>query len=300
MTGLVVQREDGSVMFDTSKISYGLVKSGYLTDVGAVNRLVCTTRACRADPSWGGNWTETGSYNDHVFSFTVKGSKAPIVFLSGSGVFIGTEDSGDVKTFKYMDATTNTKFFCFDLMDDIGSGPALRSYTDQRVLTFNSRQPPLNVIQVVQATGRGAAVNSRVAGWYHTVYAGGYSERFNIYNLSGYNFYGSARSSLDIALPGLGECAAFIPWSRGITAAFRTDANGSGSFSAIGAGLTEGCFGTATGVRFTCTVGRTSTGEYQPTEVPADVCFRDIPVDRLPTALVIQTVNLPFPFEIPR
>lgn len=300
MTGLIVQREDGSVMFDTSKISYGLVKSGYLTDVGAVNRWVCTTSACRADPSWGGNWTENGSYNDRVCTFSVKGSKAPIVFLSGSGVFIGTEDAGDVKTFKYMDATANTKFFCFDLMDNIGSGPALRTFTDQNVLTFNSRQPPLNIVRAIQPPGKGVPANSTNTGWYYTVYAGGYSERFNIYSRNGYSFYGSVRSSLDIALPGLGECAAFLPWARGIKSAFRTDANGMGSYSADGVGLTEGCFGTATGIRFTCTVGRCSMGSYAPTSVPTDMCFRDIPEDRFPTALVIQTVNLPFPFEIPR
>lgn len=300
MVGLVVTREDGSVMFDTSKISYGLVKSGYLVDAGAVNRLVCTSSACRADPNWGGNWTETGSYNDRVFSFAVTGAKAPIVFLSGSGVFIGTTVDGDTRTFKYMDATATTKFYCYDLMEDIGSGPAIRTYTEDGLLTFNSRQPPLNVVRVVQATGLGAEVNTSVRGWYHTVYAGGYSERFNLRMIGPYYFFSSVRSSLNIPLPGLGECAAFIPWSRGMTGAFRIDANGTGSFSAEGAGLTEGCFGTATGVRFTCTIGRTSYGEYQPTSVPADMCFRDIPTARLPSALVIQTVNLPFPFEIVR
>lgn len=300
MTGLVVTREDGSVMFDTSKISYGLVKSGYLVDAGGVNRLVCTTSQCRADPSWGGNWTETGNYGDRVFSFSVTGSKAPIVFLSGSGVFIGTTVVGDVRTFKYMDAAPTTKFFCFDLMEDIGTGPAMRAFTDDGTLTFNSRQPPLNVVRVVQATGIGAPVNSPVAGWYHTVYAGGYSERFNFRIQNGFYFYTCARSSLNIALPGLGECAAFIPWSRGATAAFRIDANGTGAYTAEGVNVTEGCFGTTTGVRFTCTVGRTSVGEYQPTSVPADVCFRGIPTSRLPTALVIQTLNLPFPFEIVR
>jgi len=43
MAELIVKKEDGSLLFDTDKISYGLIKSGHLAYAGNWNRYVCTS-----------------------------------------------------------------------------------------------------------------------------------------------------------------------------------------------------------------------------------------------------------------
>lgn len=286
MAKLIVRKEDGTELFDTDKIAYGLVKSGAMVYMGNVNRFVCTTTQCRKDPSWGGNWTENGNYGDQTHGFTVTGAVNPIVFITGGGILIGHKTEGDVRTFTYTQASTNSKFYCFDLMRDAGSGPALRTWRDDGVLTFNSRQVPLNVVSAVRAPDRGAPMsNVRPFGWFFTVYAGGY-------NAGGVSNFPS--SSVNIPLAGMGECAAFLPWSRAVTCAHE-------NASTYQLSLTEGCFGTATGITFTCGVGRTSYGQVLPSSVPAyyqNPCFINIPIDRYPTALVIRTAGLPFPFEL--
>lgn len=284
MAKLVIRKDDGEILFDTTKISYGLIKSGYMTAMGAVNRIVCTTSQCRADPSWGGNWTETGVYGDAIHGFTIVGAKAPIIFITGGGILVGHTSSGDTHTYTYTRASTSSKFYCFDLMREFGTGPALRTWRDDGVLTFNSRQIPLNVQAAVRAPDRGAPMsNVRPAGWFFTVYAGGY-------NAGGVSSFPS--SSVNIPLAGLGECAAFLPWSRALTCAHENALTYQLS-------LTEGCFGTATGITFTCGVGRTTYGTVMPSTVPAyyqNPCFTSIPTDRYPTALVIRTDAYPFPY----
>lgn len=290
MAGLIVRKEDGSILFDTQKITYGLVKSGYMEHQGMYPRFVCVSNACKKDPSWGGNWEERGNYNDQVFGFSVANVTAPIVFIVGHGVFAGTSKAGNVTTFNYSDASAGTKFYCFDLMKDGGAGPALRTYKEDGTLTFNSRQSPLNIVAAVRAPDPGP----RQGVWHALVYTGGYNERYNgTLTPYGRTSYASVRSSVDIPLVGMGEVAAFLPWSRGVGCAFSTFTE----FNyPVGVSVTESCFGGNSKITFSCAISRTTMGDLSPTSVPMTICFRDIPVDRFPTALVIKTANLPFPF----
>lgn len=305
MAGLVVRKEDGSLLFDTSKIAYGLIKSGYMTYQGNWNRWVCTSQACRKNPSWGGNWTETGNYSDSAHGFSVTGAINPIVFIVGGGVLTGTTISGNTRTFLYADASPQSKFYCFDLMRDGGTGAALRTFKDDGVLTFNSRQPPLDVDYTLTAPARGTAINPGGVPnptWFRSAYAGGTNVRFNSYSIRGSTYYSSVRSTVTLPVSGAGECAAYLPWSRGLTAALSETTQVYEGNPTLGIGLTEGCYGGSSSVTFTFTVGRTTSGSLDPFVTPValgvnGVIFRDIPIDRFPTALVIRTAGLPFPFE---
>ena len=304
MTGLIVRKEDGSLLFDTTKISYGLVKSGYMTYQRNWNRWVCTSNACRENPNNGANWTETGNRGDSAHGFSVSGARNPIVFIVGSGVHAGTTVSGDTMTFLYADATTQTKFYCFDLMRDGGTGPALRTFNEGGVLTFNSRQHPLNVEYSVTAPVRGERVNPADPNpiWFKTVYQGGTNIRFNSYTSNGISFLASVRSTVTIPIAGAGEVAAYLPWSRSVGSAHSTTVSIYEGSPVDALGLTEGVYGSSSSVVFTCTVGRTTVGGLDPYFVPITggvngAVFRDIPIDRYPTALIIKTAPLPFPFE---
>ncbi|WP_426248361.1 hypothetical protein [Pseudomonas sp. TWR3-1-1] len=286
MAKLIVKKEDGSLLFDTDKISYGLIKSGHLAYAGNWNRYVCTSKACLKDPSWGGNWSGR-DYGDQIFSFSVVGAKSPIVFITGGGCLAGTQVVGDVKTFFYGGtASVATKFYCFDLMREGGEGPALRTYRDDRTLTFNSRQVPLNVFQAVMAPARGNEYsNYYIRGFYYTTYQGGYNRQVGE----------KVTSSVDVPILGAGEVAAFLPWSRSCSA----DIEDGFSYRMA---LTEGAFGGMGKITFQFAIASETTfGEIMPTSTPANPSvpyFRNIPVDRYPTALVIRTEGLPFPFSL--
>lgn len=285
MANLTVRKEDGSLLFDTDKISYGLIKSGNLVSAGNWSRYVCTSNACRQDPGWGGNWTPQ-NFGDQVFSFSVTGARSPIVFITGGGCLAGTKVEGNVKTFYYSGtASVNTKFYCFDLMREGGSGPALRTYRDDSTLTFNSRQIPLDVFQTVRAPDRGDEYNFNIRGFYVTTYQGGYKWQ-------GGNF---VTSSVDIPIPGGGDVAACLPWSRACAAEINN-----GPYYRMA--LTEGAFGGSGKITFQFAIASETTfGEVQPSSSPANPgvpFFANIPTDRYPTALVIKTEGLPFPFEL--
>lgn len=286
MANLIVRKEDGSLLFDTDKISYGLIKSGNLSYAENWSRYVCTSNACLKDPGWGGNWTGR-DYGDQIFSFSVVGAKSPIVFITGGGCLAGTKVEGNVKTFFYGGtASASTKFYCFDLMREGGSGPALRTYRDDRTLTFNSRQVPLNIFQAVRAPERGNEYsNFYIRGFYYTTYKGGYNWQ------SG----NKVTSSVDIPILGAGEVAACLPWSRSCGA----EINNAFWYRMA---LTEGAFGGSGKITFQFTVASETTfGEVQPSSSPANPgvpFFLNIPTDRYPTALVIRTADLPFPFSL--
>lgn len=286
MANLTVRKEDGSLLFDTNKISYGLIKSGNLVSAGNWSRYVCTSNACRQDPGWGGNWTPK-NFGDQVFSFSVVGAKSPIVFITGGGCLAGTKVEGNVKTFYYGGtASASTKFYCFDLMREGGTGPALRTYRDDRTLTFNSRQVPLNIFQAVRAPDRGNEYsNFYIRGFYYTAYQGGYNWQAGEF----------VTTSVDIPIPGGGDVAACLPWSRSCAAEIN-------DVLWYRMALTEGAFGGSGKITFQFAVASETTfGEVNPTSSPANrgvPFFANIPTDRYPTALVIKTEGLPFPFEL--
>lgn len=289
MAQLIVRKEDGSILFDTSKISYGLIKSGYMSLVEDWGRYVL---AQGADPTFGGNWYQDNTRTDPVYGFSVTGARSPVVFIVGKGVVAGTKIVGDTMTFLYTCADTSTKFYCFDLMVDKGTGPKLKCYNDQGVLTFNSIQTPMNVIAAVTppdvgpSGGYGGTVLTAYAGGTNQIIRGATTERSP-----------SFHSIVDIPVAGGGEVAAFLPWNRSFTAIQRL---GIIQNVPVIYSHAEGCYGGQGKVTFMFGVaGTTTQGNDAPTVAPEVLaCYRSVFNNPKPTALVVRTLGLPFPFEL--
>lgn len=286
MPQLIVNKYDGTLLFDTSKITYGLVKSGYLAYSSSWTRR--TLRSAQLDPREGSNWfPSTEIYDpsryDQQYSFTVPNARSPIVFLVGSGCLNGTTVSGTSKTFHYTNADSNTRYYCFDLMNNDQPGaPYLKTFDASGVLTFNSLQPPLNVIGAVQPTGPGPTGKYGV----QLPYIGAYPVARTV--TTDY-FTVKQDYRLDVNLTGGVEYAAHLPWSRG---AGCVDSNASTSvrYASI-----EGVYGRVGGITFL--FGASAGTTIQIGVAPSPAGMYDVPSDRIPIALVITTANYPFPFN---
>ena len=287
--GLVAKKPDGSLLYDTRNISYGLVKSGYLAYIGNWRRL--QLRGINVDPNLGSSWTDQGRPGDNQFGFTLDNPQSPIVFLVGRGTATGVSVSGTAKTFLYAGGSASTKFFCFDLMRDDGlSGPALKARNEATgLLTFLSRQRPLNVIASIRAPNPGP-VDSY--GRPVTTYAGGRNEKIAYQNQDGPAIL---HSVVDISLESGLEYAAFLPWSRSCGV---IDSYTLSSVYTTTYGLTEGACGRLGGISFFfAPPGRTTQQDWPPNSASFPYSFHSLPTDRFPSALVIKTAGLPFPFN---
>lgn len=290
MTQLVVRKESGELLFDTSKITHGLLKSGYL----AVNRTdgYYVIRGVNVDPDQKSSYNYyTGKYVLH--GFTVQSSTCPIVFLMGPGCLVGTSRSGDSITFYYSGASPSTKYYCFDLMrDTAGFGPYLKTWLDSGVCTFNSYMPPLNVVAAITAPGPGPLSSN---GLYQAPYVGGVV--YQITSSSGaINSNGGAAPNkgcvVDIPIGG-GEFAAHLPWTRSLRI-IDVGPFGGGVYSY---GQVEGAYGRSGGISFMFSAtGEGIVGSYTGSAQPP-ATYTNLPVDRFPTALIIRTDNYPFPFN---
>lgn len=290
MSNLLVYKDTGELLFNTDLICYGLVKSGYMTYIHSWTRKVL--RSAQLDPNDGANWTTTtaigyNSYADSIYGFTVYNAISPIVFLTGSGTLMGSAVSGSTITFYYANADTNTRFYCFDLMaDTIGGSTALKTWDNTGRLTFNSLQPPLNIIAAIQAPTPGAVDQF---GRPKTTYVGG-ANRIRQASTSGCC---QTDSYVDIALGGE-VYAAYLPWSRSCgTYDFLA-----GSVTQEQYSMSEGVYGYNGGITFMfgAAAGTTSA---RPTVAgwSAPISFFNLPTDRYPVALVIRTSDLIFPYN---
>ncbi|CAI8815887.1 hypothetical protein [Pseudomonas chlororaphis] len=289
---LVVTKDTGELLFDTTKICYGLVKSGNLAFIENWARYYL--KSAQLDPSNGANWAPESdpARGDPAYGFTVTNALSPIVFLTGPGCLNGVSRSGSSMTFIYINADANTRFYCFDLMaDNISGSPYLKTRLEDGRISFNSLQPPLNVLAAVQAPAQGIPYPNN-AEWRYTTYAGGYNVRRR--GNTAPNNSPALDSRVDIQLAGE-EYAAYLPWAR---SAQCLDVSG---WPAYGYTVTvsEGCYGRQGGITFmfgtagATTIGNTPAGSSS----PPDNAFRFIPQDRFPTALVIRTAGLPFPYQ---
>jgi hypothetical protein len=287
-----VTKDTGELLFDTDLICYGLVKSGYMAYQESWSRK--TLRSAQLDPNQGGNWTDSvvtydpAHKSDALYGFTIYNALSPIVFITGAGCLNGTYVSGGAITFLYSNADTSTKFYCFDLMaDNIAGSPYMKTWSSSGAMTFNSLQPPLNVVYTIQAP----APPPISGGSYGFTYAGVYNYNINSGPAS-FNNLSRLISRIDIPLAAGYEYAAYLPWSRSVgiydasdLGGFPADAQYSGSEGAFGgSGNMSFIFGAAAGTT-------TSRPPASPTH------FFNLPVDRFPVALVIKTNNLPFPFN---
>ena len=286
MSQLQVYKQDGSLLFDTNYITYGLVKSGYMTFFHYWNRK--TLLSAQLDPNNGANWTTTSATTDPrnadaIFGFTVYNAISPIVFLVGAGCLVGSAVSGSTITFYYANTSTSTKYYCFDLMaDNIAGSPFLKTYNTAGQCTFNSLQPPLNIIGGVQAPSQGALDQY---GRPKTTYAGG----ANVIRQS--TPTQQVDSYVNIAL-GAAEYAAYLPWSRSC-GTFDFLSGGGAQY-----GMSEGAYGYYGGIAFMFGAAAGTTNS-RPSTVgwSAPISFFNLPLDRFPVALVITTAGLPFPYN---
>lgn len=274
--GLRVFKEDGSPLFDTEKITYGLLKSGYLSLQASWPRL--KLRSAQLNPTDPASWAETSPV-DQIHGFVVTGAVAPIVFISGPGNTAGSSKSGDTTTFLFVGASTATKFYYFDTMRNTLTGAGLKCFDESGALTFNSLQHPLNIIAAVQPPPPGGAI-APGSPWRNLPHSGG--SNIN----AGYNPGPSA--TVTVAVPGGGDLAASINFTRGCTLW------GVGAYPYTAA-ASEGAYGTSGGVIFRFRLATRTT--EAPGGATSNTLWANIPTDRYPTALVIRTENLPFPFN---
>lgn len=283
---LVVRIESGELLFDTGNISYGLVKSGYLSYVENWRQL--RLRGVNVDPNIGSSWVDQGVPGADQYGFTLEGPKSPIVFIVGKGVATGVKRSGNAATYLFAAADSNTKFYCFDLMqDDDADGPRLKTWTPENFLTFNSGQAPLNIVAAITSPTPG--VPNRF-GRPATTYEGGRNERIRYQTQSS---SASVHSVVDIPLGGGVEYAVFLPWNRSCGV---VDTHAYGTLGGDIYGVSEGAYGRVGGISFFfATPGRTTQDQWFGQDV--DISYHLLPTDRYPTALVIKTFGLPFPFN---
>ncbi|KAI2693300.1 hypothetical protein GBC55_006760 [Pseudomonas sp. TNT3] len=286
-------KDSGQLLFDTDLICYGLIKSGSMAYQQSWTRRYL--RSAQLDPNNGANWTASvvtsGTAGaDSLYGFTVYNSLSPIVFITGPGCMVGSARAGAALTFFYSNADSSTRFYCFDLMqDNIPGGPYLKTRTPDGVITFNSLQPPVNVIGAVQAPGPGGLDRF---GRYITTYGGGYNRHRQA---AAGGEVTKVDSVVDIGLaPGI-EYAAYLPWSRtcGIS-----DLYGGNAFPHTMYSGSEGAYGRVGGISFMFGATGGTTQSYPQTSGYAlYYSFFNLPTDRFPVALIITTGGLPFPYN---
>jgi hypothetical protein len=287
MAGLIVRKPDGSILLDSSRITYGLLRSGYLTRAGTWPRKAL--RSIQLDPNNGQNWADNVAMVDDVWSFTVYGAVAPMLFLTGDGTLNGSTTSGDTVTYYFLNARSSTKVYAFDQMREMGSGPRLRTRNVfNGVVTFNSYMVPLNVIATVQAPTIPSSPPppfNPTETWRATTYNGGYNVyvRYIATNTSPIMY-----SKVDIPLSGE-EYAACITFTRGGTVEMQDPSGANHRY-----GISEGAGGYNGGVTF---MFGPAGGTPLQNSGGSGTRFNGILTDRLPTALIVRTSNLPFPFN---
>ncbi|MCF5708992.1 hypothetical protein GIV19_17050 [Pseudomonas syringae] len=288
MPSLVVNKDTGELLFDTSRICYGLVKSGYLVANEVWQRRVL--RSITSDPDQGGSYIDSTRTGDQMFSVTVTNPRSPIVFLVGKGCLQGTSVSGANMTFHFSAGNEATRAYVFDLMaDNIAGSPYLKTFTDQAVCTFNSLQPPLNVVAAVQSPAPGAA-----DAWNRRVlpYAGGSWQAIRA-QTAVVDF--QAHFVVDVALSQGVEYAACLPWSRSAAGFMAGEMTG---VNAKVVGFSEGAYGRNGGISFIfAPAGATSSIDVSGNQYSIPGSLANLPLDRFPQALVTPTANLPFPYN---
>ncbi|BBP76533.1 hypothetical protein PHLH7_26370 [Pseudomonas sp. Ost2] len=281
---LVVSKEDGSILFDTRYIAYGLKKSGYLQYLQSWSRR--TFKGGNVDPAWGGNWNESvvtgpNATSDNVYGFTLVGAKSPIVFIVGPGCRVGSTRNPDGSiTFYYCGVTTAVKYYCFDLMsDDIPGGPYLKTYLENGDISFNSLQPPLNVVQSIMAPPPYLSLESGTP----APYLGG-GKSFTESPRSAYFYY-------TFSLTAGVEYAVHLPWSRGGGLIMGTEAPGPG----FGHSTIEGAYGGIGTATFM--FGPAAGGQASQSRSVSQTTWLNTASAPRPSALVVNTAGLPFPYN---
>lgn len=273
------REQDQALLFDTEKICYGLVKSGYLQLVEWWPQKFL--KSAQLDSTWGGNWADDPNPRQPIFGISLPYWRSPVVFLVGDGSQCGEKIVGGVKTILFVGASTNTKAFVFDLMYDAGPINGVKCFKENPwELTFNSGQAPLNIIMSVTPPPYGGPVTGPEG---NNAYQGGYR---SVEGTNGGATYFQIKSKVDVPI-GAGEFAACLAFSRSCGCIQGRNDGADGSI----VGAQEGACGYSGGVRFMFTVSAATTSAIYGNSYSAWI---DMPTLR-PTALVIRTAGLKFP-----
>lgn len=288
--GMKVWKEDGSLLFDTEKITYGLLKSGYMSYLLSWPRL--EYRSANLPPNSGSSYSES-SVVDAIHGFSVDGAVAPIVFIVGSGISCGSSKTGNTTTFYYIGASPSTKFYYFDTMRNTLFGAGMKCFREaDEVLTFNSLQVPLNIVSTIRAPAPPSPGSAGGVATYSVPFAG--ASRLATRFINSGVYYCVSRIFIPIAS---GEFATATTFSRSFGQAAMDSMSGAGTFPARGnqQAHMDGAYGADGGIYFmACDAARTTM--YWGAQFTYNAYY-SIPTDRYPEALVIRTDNLPFPFN---
>ena len=287
MSGLIVRKEDGSLLFDTNNITHGLLKSGYLQADETWYRYYL--RATNVDPNLASSYNQSTIGGDPMYSITVSNAINPICFIVGKGCLQGTARSGDTIKFFYSGGDTTTKAYVFDLMRDnvAGNPPWLKTRRTDGSVSFNSLQVPLNILYTVQAPNPasldqfGRNLGPYVGGAWQTVRP----QAASIDPMAHY--------VVDVGLAAGLEYAAFLNFSRNCAGYWSGSLTG-GNPQIVG--MSEGAYGRPGGISFMFGVAGATTNLNSNTLMSVPGSVDGLPTDRYPIALVVSTANLPFPF----
>jgi hypothetical protein len=283
--GLEAFKDDGSILFETERICYGLVKSGYLQLVDRWGRFYI--RSANLDPGRQDSYTYR-DFRDPICGITVTDTMSPIVFLSGDGKPCGESVVGNTRTLYFQGCKPNTKAYVFDLMRDVGETTGMNIYNQSGTLTFTTGMPPLNIIATVDPPPLSAPVSPGTS-YQWTPYVGSSNEP------SGQEWassdFSQIKGAVFVPVAG-GELAAHLTFSRSCALQEGSDVQGNTGLFALGA--SEGCGGGIGGIRFFFSSSVSTIAEYNSN---SRTLWSSIPTDRQPQALVIRTSDYPFPFK---
>lgn len=266
----------GKNLVDSDYVTMGLIKSGYMQKITDAQR--SARRALNNDTY------DPVPYFDEVYGFTVI-AETPLIYLAGRAVFQQVVRNGNSWTYWYAHASTAARFYVFDRMRDLGSGPAkLRLWTDANVCTLDSGMPFLDINGDLAPP----APNLNALG-YGRGYSGATTQTGRATAGSGANPDHINNSilmdSFSVAVGG--DCAVSLPWSRHVS---HTDRFGGSVISAL-----EGAFGENGNMVFMmateagCKINSWTSSGYINS-------FFNIARPRLPTATYIDASTLPIPF----
>ncbi|MDH1234497.1 hypothetical protein [Stutzerimonas stutzeri] len=260
--------ETGKNLVDSDYVTFGLIKSGYMTYLTSVEQK-------RREFINNNTYYPTGIF-DSIYGFTVT-AEAPIVFVAGRAVLQQIVRTGNSFTYWYAHASASVRYYVFDLMRDRDPGPAkLRLWDDAGVCTLDTGMPfmDINGSAVAPPPSTFSGVGRGYVGATTTVLGE----------------YGWGRSVMDtISFPATGDCAVSNQWSR---AMFHATQDGTQRISAK-----EGAYGAGGRLVFAMATeaGCLIDPFFNPPHI-VEYGFFDIPTARLPSASYIDASTLPLPF----
>lgn len=292
-------KEDGTQMFDAQFISYGLRRSGFMTLINTLPRY--RFRSPGLDPNDPGSYAQTAPM-DPVYGFSVAGVVAPIVFIEGIGRFAGTSFDNGVTTFMYSLANENTKFFYFDTMRDFVIGAGLKTFRDTpgNELTFNSAMVPLDIDHSISYPLPGPAYPAGSTFYAQPLGPTGLKSWIRPTGNPSHASCMAIKVNIDLGPYTYAAVSSFgRVWGQGRQDNMSTPIDpGAERGEALVASMSasDGVFGRQGGITIIAADAvRTSMNGWN--TYGAGV-YWDVPIDRIPTALVIRSDVLPFPYSV--